>query len=1020
MGKRTNAQGKAGLRPDAAAAMGAAPRPIPPPPMSEAVHGVIVARDALVAEVLRQVASRGIVIICAPDGFGKTSLMLQVAAAARTDTDRAAVRLIGAGGLTAHDVLERLTRVSEEISGAPGALVLLDDLRVRGSRELEGIAGRLRALREAGVTVVVSCPPAARALVNELGDSHKMGPSALTVQPSEFRRWSQALSLSHELDGYGLTRGIPLLVSALRAVVEGEDGKVHLSEQAAALYRAVLAEVEGTRGSLSRLIPMLLLLERGSFADLERCGMRARGEVLNRLQREYPVFAIDAEGRGFSCLGADGPAMTELRGEIIRRHPELHVKAVRVHIRARRVDRAIELMRRGFSKDGKLDMIGSYPAAFACAGRADFVRTTVNGVGAERAAVVGAGVVLALYLSSLLVGDYRMARTTSAELCRRAAEVVAEVDPVDWGAALAFREVWGTCVGIDLPELPADYLRKASNDQVRRLREHVRVHRSLVGGAGEVPKIGALSSAPAPAPDADELDIPHLLLEVDRELIAAFHDPDQSIDRAARSFSSLANRLGERRLVPLAVRVRAASSLRRLFAGSPVVDERAFSDMVTVAVRESDQDTQLLYMAAEGWQCVGVGQLVNARFRAQQVRKLIEPGHALLNGWSLLLEQVAVVLNSSRVTVREEADLIDLSRITENPAEAWAVALLLAAAQYDTDLSVWYSLHRDVLLDPGFLPIARLALGLMGQRAGTVFKLIPDSLADSYRLAPEPVTERHPDLTVMPELSEMGQVGITLFGGFQVSRNGHQLTNRLWSRKRSGFLAARLALSLGTFVGRHTLMSELWPGAEVSRARQNLYTATSTLRSAFGQVKEGPQYVLTHGDGMGLNAEYVSADVTEFDMLVRSILLHRDGRASSPRALVDACLKLEKLYLGPLYVPGSGDVTFFTRMQRVYESKFVDCLVRGFDAAMEEQDTTVATWLAEAALKQCPTREDVLRRAMRALDSAGRRREVVNLYSSHLYYLRHELEDDLNREPEAETRRLYEEIVDGSGLQAFI
>lgn len=1020
MGKHTTQDEtgpRAGVAPTAG---GGADRPIPPPPTIEAGHGAIVARDDLVAEVLRQAGACGIVIICAPDGFGKTALLLQVAAAARTDAERAAVRLIGAGGLAARDVMERLERASEEISGAPGALLLLDDLRVRGSQELEAIAGRLRSLRAAGIAVVVSCPPVARPLVNALGDSHKMGPSSLTVQPGEFRCWSRALSLSSQLDGYGLTRGIPLLVSALRAVADGEDGRAHLGEQAAALYRAVLAEVEGTRGSLSRLVPMLLLLERGSFADLERCGMRARGEVLNRLRREYPVFAIDAEGRGFACLGAEGAAMAALRGEIICRHPELHVKAVRVHIRARRVDRAIELMGRGFSKDGKLDMIGSYPAAFACAGRADFVRATVNGVRAERAAVVGAGVVLALYLSSLLVGDYRMARTTSAELCRRAAEVTEEVDPADWGVALAFREVWGTCLGIDLPELPPDYLRRASSDQARCLRDHVRVYGAVVGGAGPVPEIGPPPAPPPPGQDPDALDIPRILDEIDRALIAAFFDPDQDAGRTGRALAALADRLGKRRLVPIAVRVRAACSLRRLLAGAPVVDERAFSDMVTVAVRESDQDTQLLYMAAEGWQCAGVGQLVNARFRAQQVRKLMEPRHTLLGGWSLLLEQVAVVLNSSRVSIREEADLVDLARTTEDPAEAWAVSILLAAAQYDTDLSVWHSLHRDVLLDPRFLPIARLALGLMGQRAGTVFKLMPDALADAYRLAPEPASEERPDLTVMPELSEMGQVGITLFGGFQVSRNGHQLTNRLWSRKRSGFLAARLAMSLGTFVGRHVLMSELWPGAELSRARQNLYTATSTLRSAFGQAKEGPQYVLAHGDGLGLNTEYVSADVMEFDMLVRSILLYRDGRNSSPRALIDACLKLEKLYLGPLYVPGSGDVTFFTRMQRVYESKFVDCLVRGFDAAMEEKDTAVGSWLAEAALKQCPTREDVLRRAMRAPDSAGRRREVVNLYTSHLYYLRHELDDDLNREPETETRRLYEEIVDGSGLRAFI
>ena len=57
--------------------------------------------------------------------------------------------------------------------------------------------------------------------------------------------------------------------------------------------------------------------------------------------------------------------------------------------------------------------------------------------------------------------------------------------------------------------------------------------------------------------------------------------------------------------------------------------------------------------------------------------------------------------------IREEADVLDLSRTTDDPAEAWSIALMLSAADYDSDLSVWYSVHREVLLEAGFRPLER-------------------------------------------------------------------------------------------------------------------------------------------------------------------------------------------------------------------------------------------------------------------------------------------------------------------------
>ena len=107
-------------------------------------------------------------------------------------------------------------------------------------------------------------------------------------------------------------------------------------------------------------------------------------------------------------------------------------------------------------------------------------------------------------------------------------------------------------------------------------------------------------------------------------------------------------------------------------------------------------------------------------------------------------------------------------------------------------------------------------------------------------------------------------------------------------------------------------------------------------------------------------------------------------------------------------MPDSGDPSFFVHMRRQIGAKFADVHgVRRRPVPLEVENVSSAAWLVDAALREAPTREDVIRRAMRVYDLCGRRREIVELYNSHLLYLRREL----NTEPELATREMYDRIV---------
>lgn len=968
--------------------------------------GYLVLRERLVSAVLSQ-RDAAISVLCAPRGFGKTAMLLQCASEVRNDPDRGVAELMTADGRSFDELLDKIDALVEDLSPAMHPLLGIDDLPLLKSGQITVLVSRLRELRSEGYSVVVACTPANRRFVNALGDSLKIGAQQLRVQPGEYARWARLFSISSDLDVYDFTQGIPALVSALKTVTKGPGGTAFIDSQIASLYRSALKDAANERNGIHRLMSLLIILGEGNLSELDRHGMRVRADMLARLKREYPVFALDMETRAFACLGAGRAALKGLREEVARENPDLLRKAVRIHLSARRINRAIKLMNALCSQEEKLEMISRYPAAFAVTGNAGFVRETLALIDANRAASVGVGVVLALYMASLSVGDYRTARSASGELCRRAQEVERDAPASDWAVAEAMRRVWSSCQRMDLPQIKGLGSLKEETGDARSLLLHAKVYCGMFLGEGSFAS-EECGSVPDDLLTAPQLDIPRLLLWLDEGIGRAIYQGSLVSNTGLVKLDVLAKRLAEAKLGPIAARVRMSAALLRLLAGKPIADERAFGDAGTVAIRESDQMTQLLCLIAEGWQELALGQAMNARFRGQQALKLLEEDDVFLRSWALLLERCAMLVNSSSITVREEAEILDLSCEVDTPAEAWCVALLLSAARYDSDLSIWFSLHKSLLLQDSFRAIARLAIAGVGSLADSVKRLIPSGELPGYLLEgtdAKPLPERG-GFSLFKPFREVGQVNISLFGGFLVNRNGHVLTDDLWHRRKAGILAARLALDLGSYIGRRVLMEELWPESDFPRARQNLYTTTSVLKAAFHQEEDGPCYVMVQGDGMALNPEYVSCDTAKFDRLAREILLGRAGKTA--HSTVEACLKLEELYAVPLYVPESGNVTFFTRMRQAYESKYVDCLVRGIDAALSVEDTAAASWLTTAALRQAPLREDVLRHAMTVLGESGRKREVIELYGAHLRYLQGGALGD----PDPETRRLYEEITE--------
>lgn len=969
-----------------------------------------VRRDRLMNELIAKGRKAGIVVLYAPDGFGKTSVLLQYAQEVKSDPTRGPVRIIEADRAIGREVFMQLEVVTEELKDKPHSLIAIDNVPNLSQSETEELIDRIRSLRAMGVGVFMSCRPSNRQLIHGLGDSIKVNAQMLKVHAYEYSAWASAFSISTSLDFYQLTQGVPELVSAMQSGLYGQgDVAQMLENEIVNIYGAALVDLASLENNaLFSVACLMVLMGEGNISELEACGVRLSAIDQSYLVRDYPIFGVDPADRSFTCLGTEDNARLRLRKLVAEIRPELVVRAARILIKAGRCDTAMDLADAFLDRSAVLELAGQYGVDLVLTGhggdicRAALGKTETDG----RASEPTPGEALGIYLAAVSVSNTKLARYMASIIERAGDQAICELDPVSWKVAHVFTAACYGDSGLGLPASHTALESEASCVALDMLSAHVEIKHGLTERAkgGEI-----LAGLKTDKAYNCELDIAGTFVRVDRMLTELFDGSYAGTDERDDEMALTLEALETRGIRALAIWVRMVLSARRLFAGMPVTDEQAFNELDRFAVRVRDNQVQLFGLILEGWQSLAEGRPVNAKFRAVQVLRLAEESIGFIRDNALLLERAAYLRNTSMVSVREEAELLDLSRTQVGGAEAWMVALHLASAGRDSDLAAWMSMNRLGILDPSYRLFARLAMHCLGEPAARIRKKLPVRELSRYSLRDdfEGEGERLFQAGDAEGVDVIGHIEIRMFGAFRAERDGFPITDKMWRRKKAATLAERLALGMDALVDRETLAMELWPHAEFNSARNNLYSTISRLRSALGPTPDGKSCVLIHNECIGLNGDYVKTDVRLFDQISREVLGNRTG-ARGPH-LIELCLKIEQLYAGPLYVPNGCNPTYFLRMRRIMESKYIDCMIRGANAALEENDLQSAVWLVESGLRQETAREDMVRCAMRVYGAAGRRRDIVELYSGHMHHLR----EQVNGVPEPETRRLYERLVEG-------
>ena len=969
-----------------------------------------VRRDRLMNELIAKGRKAGIVVLYAPDGFGKTSVLLQYTQEVKSDPTRGPVRIIEADRAIGREVFMQLEVVTDELKDKPHSLIAIDNVPNLSQSETEELIDRIRSLRAMGVGVFLSCRPSNRQLIHGLGDSIKVNAQMLKVHAYEYSAWASAFSISTSLDFYQLTQGVPELVSAMQSGLYGQgDVAQMLENEIVNIYGAALVDLASLENNaLFSVACLMVLMGEGNISELEACGVRLSAIDQSYLVRDYPIFGVDPADRSFTCLGTEDNARLRLRKLVAEIRPELVVRAARILIKAGRCDTAMDLADAFLDRSAVLELAGQYGVDLALTGHGgDICRAALGKTEADgRVSEPTPDEALGIYLAAVSVSNTKLARYMASIIEHAGEQAICELDPVSWKVAHAFTAACYGDSGLGLPASHTALGSEASCAALDMLSAHIEIKHGLTERAkgGEI-----LAGLKTDKVYDCELDIAGTFVRADRMLTELFDGSYAGTDERDDEMALTLEALEARDIRALAIWVRMVLSARRLFAGMPVTDEQAFNELDRFAVRVRDNQVQLFGLILEGWQSLAEGRPVNAKFRAVQVLRLAEESIGYIRDNALLLERAAYLRNTSMVSVREEAELLDLSRTQVGGAEAWMVALHLASAGRDSDLAAWMSMNRPGILDPSYRLFARLAMHCLGEPAARIRKKLPVRELSRYSLRDdfEGEGERLFQAGDAEGVDVIGHIEIRMFGAFRAERDGFPITDKMWRRKKAATLAERLALGMDALVDRETLAMELWPHAEFNSARNNLYSTISRLRSALGPTPDGKSCVLIQNECIGLNGDYVKTDVRLFDQISREVLGNRTG-ARGPH-LIELCPKIEQLYAGPLYVPNGCNPTYFLRMRRIMESKYIDCMIRGANAALEENDLQSAVWLVESGLRQETAREDMVRCAMRVYGAAGRRRDIVELYSGHMHHLR----EQVNGVPEPETRRLYERLVEG-------
>jgi predicted ATPase/DNA-binding SARP family transcriptional activator len=255
----------------------------------------------------------------------------------------------------------------------------------------------------------------------------------------------------------------------------------------------------------------------------------------------------------------------------------------------------------------------------------------------------------------------------------------------------------------------------------------------------------------------------------------------------------------------------------------------------------------------------------------------------------------------------------------------------------------------------------------------------------------------------------MAKLSISVIGPLQIAVADRQIT--ALESVKVGALLAYLAVEADHPHRRETLVGLLWPEYPEEAARHNLRQALFNLRRILDDAHTNPPYLLIRHDTIQFNRESEhSLDLALFNHYIKYEEYFSQSKEDSS-AYATNLEKALKLYRGEfleqLFLEDSSEFDEWLIVQRENLHQKVQAAYNYLANYYELQgDYQAARRNIKHQLELDPWREEAHRRMMRVLALDGERTAALAQFET----CRRVLADELDVEPSAETRALYEQI----------
>lgn len=242
----------------------------------------------------------------------------------------------------------------------------------------------------------------------------------------------------------------------------------------------------------------------------------------------------------------------------------------------------------------------------------------------------------------------------------------------------------------------------------------------------------------------------------------------------------------------------------------------------------------------------------------------------------------------------------------------------------------------------------------------------------------------------------MSVLQLELLGDFRMRSESGALINI--SAKKSQAMLAFLGVKPSQLVSRDKMAALLWSSTATEQARQSLRQTLSSLRKELAQISKERKILVEDGDFLSLDPALVQVDVAEFEK----------GLASGTE---EGLAKAVSLYRGDFLEGFELDEERFDQWVIAERDRLHRSALRAHVQLVEtqarkgERDEAIAT--SQQALRIDPLQESLHRTLMKLYMDSGDLTNAVQQYDICARTLKKELQI----EPDAETRKLFQQIA---------